>query len=149
MLETPLTSTERDNGGFTHRFQFTFADLNNTTSGQKQTILLKTLSIGDLVEETALVVTTTLANSADGTNNTTTASVGDAESDTQFQTASETNANGTYVAYKAGTNAAGKAYTAADALNLVITPKSGTALSVINTGAITVLARIVRLPALA
>jgi hypothetical protein len=119
-------------------------DLTLATVTTAQTLTLCNLVAGDSIVRVEDNLVVPFENTADPTNNTTTRSVGDtATGATKWTAATESNKNGTSVP-KALSSTAATLYTAADALKVTLTPKTGTALNVINKGELHVFFGILR-----
>ena len=145
MLETHLNSNEREQGGFTHKFLVTFADLaSQTTANTAQAITLKALPPGTLVKNVALSMPVAFQDLSDTGFNSTAATVGDSGTANLFVTSTELNVNGTEVYNKAGTGTQ-KAYDTANSLILTVNSMIGKSLSNIDAGKLYVLAEIVYL----
>lgn len=144
MICKPLALHEQAaNNGFTHMAVITADDLTQAAANTAQTIKICDLAAGDIVAAVEDNVKTPFQNTADNAFNSTTRSVGDNASATQFTTAAEANANGTVVAKKFSNTAVGP-YTAASALNVTFNAMVGKALSAINKGEYHVFFRLVR-----
>lgn len=145
MKEIPLTTIERQQGGFTHKFVLNEADLTITTAATGQAITLKTLPIGTYVGACAIKLPTPFAQAGDAANNTTTMSLGDGGSATRYAASIELNGNGVSIAYKEGTNTR-LAYTSAGALIATFgATASGKNLAALDSGEVHILATIVDL----
>lgn len=144
----PLTTEERQQGGFTHRFELDHTDLTQTAAATAQVVPLLALIAGMLVLKVATRMTTAFQDVSDGAFNSTAITIGDGGTANLFLTSQELNVNGTEVYNKAGTGTA-KAYDAGDSLNLTFNSMTGKSLSNIDTGVLKVFAQIVRLDQLA
>jgi hypothetical protein len=130
--------------GMTHMSIITADDLTLTTVTTAQSIKLCDLVAGDIINAIEDNVVVPFENTADAANNATTRSGGDtATGVTAHYAAAEANKNGTVVTKKFSNTAVGP-YTAADKVAINFTPKSGTALSVINKGELHVFFAILR-----
>jgi hypothetical protein len=128
-----LTTNERaETPGFTHVGIITADDLTTTTVTVVQTITFCALAAGDQVLRVMWHLKTPFQNTADATNDSTTVSVGDTALVTTHLTAGQANLNGTEVIWRATNTAV--LYTAADVFTATITPKTASAVSVINRG---------------
>jgi hypothetical protein len=129
----PLTTNERaETPGFTHVAIVTADDLTTTTANTVQTITLCTLQAGDQVQRVKWYLKTAFQDTASAGNDATTASVGDSAAVTTFLAAGETNLNGTELIWRTFNTTT--AYTAGDFLTVSFTPKTATAVSVLNRG---------------
>jgi hypothetical protein len=106
MKSTNLSITEAAELGFTHVAKVFSTDLTTSTNSTAQTLTMLPITAGMILAgPIALKLVTPFANSGDASNNTTLVSVGDNTTATQFIETTETNLNGSYVNYKAGTTA--------------------------------------------
>ena len=138
-----LTTNERaEIPSFTHIAIVTADDLTTTTANTVQTITLATLAAGDQVHRVKWYLSTPFQNTADNTNNATTASVGDSAAVTTHLAAGETNLNGTELIWRTVNTTVG--YTAGDIFTVTFTPKTATALNVINRGELRLLVALCR-----
>lgn len=105
-------------------------------AGTAAAALGQATGVGMLVEGSFARLVTPFANAANALQNTTTFTVGDNESATQYLASMETNYNGAYVAMKLGTSTGStKLYTAADVLQAVIgAPGAGLNLANLTQG---------------
>lgn len=138
-----LTTNERaETPGFTHVAIVTADDLTQTTANTVQTITLCNLIAGDQIQRVKWYLSTPFQNTADNTNNATTASVGDSAAVTTHLAAGETNLNGTELIWRTVSTVV--AYTAGDIFTVTFTPKTGSALNVINRGELRLLVSLCR-----
>jgi hypothetical protein len=143
MIFRPLTTNERaETPGFTHIGVITANDLTTTTVTVVQTLTGFAVVAGDQVMRVAWYLRVPFENTADGTNNTTTVSVGDSTVTTHLA-AAEANVNGTEIIWRAGNTAV--LYTAGNTFTVTFTPKTGTAISVINKGELHIFVALSRL----
>ena len=129
-----LPSETKSATGYTHKVVITSADLTETTANTAETIELLDVAAGDVVHTAAVKVVTALADASDTAFNTTTLIVGDDGSTNRFVTSQELNVNGSEVLYKAATNTAPHAYTAANTVDAVFGSMAAKSLSDIDTG---------------
>lgn len=120
--------------GYTHKVILTSADLTESTTNTAQTIELLDVAAGDVVHTAAVRLVTAMADASDSAYNTTTLVVGDGASSNRYVTSQELNVNGTEVLFKAATNTAPHAYTAADTVDAVFGSMTDKALADIDTG---------------
>lgn len=140
----PLSTNERaESPGYTHIWTLDADELTNTTVTVAQSFTVA-LNIYDILGRVQDYIKTSFQNTGDTANNTTLRSLGDNSAVTTHTATAECNANGTVVVSKFSNTAVGP-YTAANTLKLTFTPKSGTALNVINRGQIVVLFQIIRI----
>lgn len=120
--------------GYTHKVILDHTDLTNASTNTAQTIELLSVAAGDVVHSAAVKVVTHFENTADTAFNSTTLIVGDDGSTNRFVTSTQVNDNdGSKVTYKAHTNTAPHAYTAANTVDAVVTPAAGN-LAALNAG---------------
>lgn len=136
----PLTMEER----VAERADFvailTHEDLTETGAGTAQTIPFNVVD-KLTVECVKAVLDTPFEDSSSTANDTTLVKVGDGTDDDHFLASTELSANGSYVEIQAGTGVA-KPYTADDTVDVVVTPKTGTALADIDVGQLRLFFRI-------
>ena len=120
--------------GYTHKAIITHDDLTMATANTVQTIALLDVAAGDVVNTAAVKVVTAFSDASDTAYNTTTLIVGDDGTTNRFVTSQELNVNGTEVLYKAGTNTAPHAYTAANTVDAVFGSMAAKSLSDIDAG---------------
>lgn len=141
----PLTTEERAYWGATHVAIVTWEDMPaGIATATAQTLGIATIAAGQLWQAEFARVITPFANGADAAQNTTSVTVGDTESATQFLAATETNLNGAYVPIKVTTGiTTAKAYTAADILQIAFAaPAAGKTLSNLTQGEIRIYFRV-------
>ena len=120
--------------GYTHKVIITHNDLTTATANTAQTIELLSVAAGDVVNTAAVKVVTAFSDASDTAYNTTTLIVGDDGTTNRFVTSQELNVNGTEVLYKAATNTAPHAYTAANTVDAVFGSMAAKSLSDIDAG---------------
>ena len=120
--------------GYTHKVIITHSDLTTATANTAQTIELLSVAAGDVVNTAAVKVVTAFSDASDTAYNTTTLIVGDDGTTNRFVTSQELNVNGTEVLYKAATNTAPHAYTAANTVDAVFGSMAAKSLSDIDAG---------------
>ena len=120
--------------GYTHKVIITHEDLTTATANTAQTIELLSVAAGDVVNTAAVKVVTAFSDASDTAYNTTTLIVGDDGTTNRFVTSLELNVNGTEVLYKAATNTAPHAYTAANTVDAVFGSMAAKSLSDIDAG---------------
>ena len=120
--------------GYTHKVIITHDDLTTATANTAQTIELLSVAAGDVVNTAAVKVVTAFSDASDTAYNTTTLIVGDDGTTNRFVTSQELNVNGTEVLYKAATNTAPHAYTAANTVDAVFGSMAAKSLSDIDAG---------------
>ena len=120
--------------GYTHKVIITHTDLTMATANTVQTIELLSVAAGDVVNTAAVKVVTAFSDASDTAYNTTTLIVGDDGTTNRFVTSQELNVNGTEVLYKAATNTAPHAYTAANTVDAVFGSMAAKSLSDIDAG---------------
>ena len=120
--------------GYTHKVIITHDDLTMATANTVQTIELLSVAAGDVVNTAAVKVVTAFSDASDTAYNTTTLIVGDDGTTNRFVTSQELNVNGTEVLYKAATNTAPHAYTAANTVDAVFGSMAAKSLSDIDAG---------------
>ena len=120
--------------GYTHKVIITHNDLTMATANTVQTIELLSVAAGDVVNTAAVKVVTAFSDASDTAYNTTTLIVGDDGTTNRFVTSQELNVNGTEVLYKAATNTAPHAYTAANTVDAVFGSMAAKSLSDIDAG---------------
>jgi hypothetical protein len=138
MKFSPLTEEERAASGFTHRLDFSYADIPagiaNNTSTTWTTGYLPAIRAGDVHRECELHLTTPFSHSTDAAFNSCTLSYGTNTTATRYISASETNLNGTEVLNVIpGTNP-NDVYTAAGYLILTLNSMASKSLSNLNRG---------------
>src|SRR4051812_7636136 len=104
MRVLPLSTLERQQGGFTHKIIITEADLTVTATATGQTLTIMTMGAGTLVRGAAMRLVTPFQDSADAASILTTIALGDAGSTTRYLGTTEMNVNGTEILFKAGTD---------------------------------------------
>lgn len=137
-----LTVNEQAGSGYTHVVVVDRTALTETTNNTAMTLNVAPTLAGDTIEKYALVIKTTLQNSADAAFNSNTVSFGDAGSATRFISGVETNANGTYVNYTFGNTA--YTYTSAGQLKVTVNAMSGKKLSDLTAGQVLVFFKLTR-----
>ena len=120
--------------GYTHKVIITHDDLTTATANTAQIIELLSVAAGDVVNTAAVKVVTAFSDASDTAYNTTTLIVGDDGTTNRFVTSQELNVNGTEVLYKAATNTAPHAYTAANTVDAVFGSMAAKSLSDIDAG---------------
>ena len=120
--------------GYTHKVIITHDDLTTATANTAQTIELLSVAAGDVVNTAAVKVVTAFSDASDTAYNTTTLIVGDDGTTNRYVTSQELNVNGTEVLYKAATNTAPHAYTAANTVDAVFGSMAAKSLSDIDAG---------------
>jgi hypothetical protein len=120
--------------GYTHKVVLTHEDLTTTTANTAQTIALLSVEAGDVVHSAAWKMVTSFQDASDSAYNTTTFIIGDDGSTNRFLSSTEANENGTEVYYKAHTNTAPYAYTAANTIDAVVGSMVAKSLSDIDAG---------------
>lgn len=130
---------------FTHKIVLTHEDLTTATANTAQTIALLSVEAGDVVTHAASKLVTAFSDASDSAFNTTTLIVGDDGSTNRFLSSTELNENGTEVYYKAGTNTAGFAYTAANTVDAVIGSMAAKSLSDIDAGEVHIFLHVAKL----
>jgi len=130
---------------FTHKIVVTHADLTEAAANTAQTIALLSVEAGDVVTHAATKLVTPFENTADSAYNTTTLIVGDDGSTNRFMSSTELNVNGTEVYWKAGTNTAGFAYTAANTVDAVFGSMAAKSLSNLNAGEVHIFLHVAKL----
>ena len=121
--------------GYTHKVVLTHTDLTTATANTAQTIELLSVAAGDVVTDAAVKVVTAFSDASDTAYNTTTLIVGDDGTTNRFVTSQELNVNAAAeVLYKAGTNTAPHAYTAANTVDAVFGSMAAKSLSDIDAG---------------
>ena len=143
IFRTLSTNEKAEAPGYSHIAEITADDLTQSTVTTVQTITLTAIRAGDQMMRVFWYLKRPLENTADVANNTTTVSVGDNAAVTTHLVAAEANLNGTEIIYRTGNTTV--LYTASDILTVTFTPKTGTALSVINRGDLILLFGISRL----
>lgn len=144
MITRPLTTNERaETPGFTHIVVLTADDLTQATNNTAQAFVPFALKINDIIGRVQDFVVTSFQNSADAAHNTTTRSLGDTASATQYTAAAEMNTNGTVVASKFSNTAVGP-YTTASNFTITINSMAGKALLAVNRGVYVVLVQLLR-----
>ena len=120
--------------GYTHKVIITHSDLTEAAANTAQTIELLDVAAGDVVHTAAVKLVTAFSDASDTAFNSTTLIVGDDGSTNRFVTSQELNVNGSEVLYKAATNTAPHAYTAANTVDAVFGSMAAKSLSDIDTG---------------
>jgi hypothetical protein len=155
MRFTPLTLEERAASTFTHRFDFSYADIPtglatntaqvfgaaNAPAGWKG---LPAFKASDVSVRQELHVSEKFQNTADTALNTTTVSFGDAGSATRFFSAVETNQNGTAVVDTIPGSAPNQVYTAPSQLQFTLNSMAGKSISNLNRGKLYILLELQR-----
>jgi hypothetical protein len=155
MRFTPLTYEERAAANFTHRFDFSFADIPagiaantsqvfgaaNSPAGWKG---LPAFKASDVSVRQELHVTEKFQNTADTALNTTTVSFGDAGSATRFFSAVETNQNGAAVVDTTPGASPSQVYTAPSQLQFTVNSLAGKSISNLNRGKLFILLQLQR-----
>lgn len=144
---TEHLNAEEQRQGYTHRFRIFHTDLIEAVAATPQVISLFTPAAGQVCERVSTRLAVAFEDTADAANNSTTASVGDNAGATTFVNAQQVNVNGTEVYYVRSATAA-KLYTAADDIDITLTPPAGKTLLALDKGELVVLAKIVDLNAL-
>jgi len=134
--------------GYTHKAVITHSDLTEATANTAQTIELLDVAAGDVVHTAAVKVVTALSDASDTSFNSTTLIVGDDGSTNRFVTSQELNVNGSEVLYKAATNTAPHAYTAANTVDAVFGSMAAKSLSDIDAGEVHIYLGVNKLTAL-
>ena len=121
--------------GYTHKVIITHVDLTTATANTAQTIELLSVAAGDVVNTAAVKVVTAFSDASDTAYNTTTLIVGDDGTTNRYVTSQELTVNAAAeVLYKAGTNTAPHAYTAANTVDAVFGSMAAKSLSDIDAG---------------
>lgn len=134
--------------GYTHKVIITHSDLTEAAANTAQTIELLDVAAGDVVHTAAVKLVTALADSSDTAFNSTTLIVGDDGSTNRFVTSQELNVNGSEVLYKAATNTAPHAYTAANTVDAIFGSMAAKSLSDIDAGEVHIFLGVNKLTAL-
>ena len=134
--------------GYTHKAVITHSDLTEATANTAQTIELLDVAAGDVVHTAAVKVVTAFSDASDTAFNSTTLIVGDDGSTNRFVTSQELNVNGSEVLYKAATNTAPHAYTAANTVDAVFGSMAAKSLSDIDAGEVHIYLGVNKLTAL-
>jgi len=133
MIVRPLSTNERaEMPGYTHVGIIDADDVTNATVTTAQAITLCALKKGDILLRAIGYPKAGFQNTADSANNSTTASLGDTGSATRYLAAGESNANAAGITPVIGNTP--YLLPAADSLQITVTPKTGTALNVLNRG---------------
>lgn len=141
----PLSTIERQQGGFTHKFIITEADLTVSATATAQVINLMALAVGMLVASVATRLITAFQDAGDAASILTPLTVGDTGSAARFLASQELNVNGTEIYHKAGTGTQ-LAYDTADTLQATFGPTTtGKTLLALTAGEVHIFARIVNL----
>ena len=121
--------------GFTHKAIVTHSDLTETAADTDQTLSLLTLEAGDVVTTAAIKLVTPFEDASDVNLNDTKVQLGDTADDDEYIAATQVNENGTEVDFVAALPASVPfAYTAANAVELLVESMSAKSLSDIDTG---------------
>lgn len=156
MRFSPLTRGEIAGTGFTHRLDFSYADIpagiaNNTaqvfsSSGNPAGWVpgLPGVKASDVVEKCELHITEKFQNTSDAALNTTTVSFGNGSSATRYFSAVETNANGSAVVDTIPGSNTNDVYTAAGQLQLTVNSMAAKSISNLNKGKLYILIAIRR-----
>lgn len=134
--------------GYTHKAVITHSDLTEATANTAQTIELLDVAAGDVVHTAAVKLVTAFSDASDTAFNSTTLIVGDDGSTNRFVTSQELNVNGSEVLYKAATNTAPHAYTAANTVDAVFGSMAAKSLSDIDAGEVHIFLGVNKLTAL-
>jgi hypothetical protein len=139
---------EVGNGGFTHSFKVTHADLTETTANTAQVIPLYTTKKGTLILDAAFILKTAFKDASDAAFNSNTISIGIGGAAASFLPATEINEKGTEVLAFVTTNATDTlpgSFVGADTIDLTVNSMSGKSLSDIDTGEVIIMLRICEL----
>ena len=120
--------------GYTHKIVLTHEDITEAAANTAQTIELLDVAAGDVVHTAAVKLVTAFSDASDTSFNSTTLIVGDDGSTNRYVTSQELNVNGSEVLYKAATNTAPHAYTAANTVDAVIGSMAAKSLSDLDAG---------------
>jgi hypothetical protein len=102
MIQDILNSTERLQGGYTHRARVTHADLTQTATNTAQTLELFSVPAGSMVKSLAIVLVTAFKDASDAAFNTNAVTIGDGASASRFLASTQLNENGTEILFAAG-----------------------------------------------
>jgi len=136
------------NGGFTHSFRVTHADLTETTANTAQVIPLYTTQKGTVILDALMYLETAFEDASDAAFNNNTISIGIGGGAANFMPATQINKNGTEILSFATSNATDTipyAFVAADTIDLTVNSMSGKSLSNIDTGELVIMLRICEL----
>jgi hypothetical protein len=143
-----MTIEERAAQGFTHRIDFSTADIPAgiavNTSQVFSTAPLPALAASDIIKRIYLHVSTPFAVSTDAAFNSTTLSLGDAGSATRFASAVQINANGTPTINTFPGASENFIYTAAGQLQITLNSMAAKSLSNLNVGKLYILLNVER-----
>ncbi len=134
--------------GYTHKVIITHSDLTEAAANTAQTIELLDVAAGDVVHTAAVKLVTAFSDASDTAFNSTTLIVGDDGSTNRFVTSQELNVNGSEVLYKAATNTAPHAYTAANTVDAIFGSMAAKSLSDIDAGEVHIFLGVNKLTAL-
>lgn len=138
MKFSPLLSEQRAASGFTHEFEFSYADIpagiGNNTSQVWGAGYLPALAAGDIVKRVQLHLSEPFELTTDAAFNSDTISVGDTTTATRFVNASEANRNGTEVLNVFPGAVENVIYTAAGQLQVTLNSMAAKSLSNLNRG---------------
>lgn len=134
--------------GYTHKVVITHEDLTQASANTAQTIELLDVAAGDVVHTAAVKLVTAFSDASDTAFNSTTLIVGDDGSTNRFVTSQELNVNGSEVLYKAATNTAPHAYTAANTVDAIFGSMAAKSLSDIDAGEVHIFLGVNKLTAL-
>ena len=137
MKFSPLTEEERAAWGFTHRLDFSYADIPAgvavNTSTTWSTGFLPAIRAGDVEVKAELHLSIPFENTADAAFNSDTLSFGTVTTPTRYINASEANKNGTFVSNVVGANP-NDIYTATGQLILTLNSMAAKSVSNLNKG---------------
>jgi hypothetical protein len=135
--------------GFTHKAIVTHEDLTETTADTDQTLSLLALEAGDVVTTAAIKLVTPFEDASDADLDDTKVQLGDSSDDDEYVAATQVNENGTVVDFVAAAPASVPlAYTAANAVELLVESMAAKSLSNIDTGELHVYLGVTKLTAL-
>jgi hypothetical protein len=121
--------------GFTHKAIVTHEDLTESTADTDQTLSLLDLEAGDVVTTAAIKLVTPFEDASDADLDDTKVQLGDTADDDEYIAATQVNENDTVVDFVAAAPASVPlAYTAANAVELLVESMAAKSLSNIDTG---------------
>jgi hypothetical protein len=135
--------------GFTHKAIVTHVDLTESTADTDQTLSLLALAAGDVVTTAAIKLVTPFEDASDEDLDDTKVQLGDSDDDDEYVAATQVNENDTVVDFVAAAPASVPlAYTAANAVELLVESMTAKSLSNIDTGELHVYLGVTKLSAL-
>ena len=135
--------------GFTHKAIVTHVDLTESTADTDQTLSLLALAAGDVVTTAAIKLVTPFEDASDADLDDTKVQLGDTADDDEYIAATQVNENDTVVDFVAAAPASVPlAYTAANAVELLVESMTAKSLSNIDTGELHVYLGVTKLSAL-